>query len=102
MPELASNLFQEHERFRDECERAKRCGIKLYVLVEEIPPEGDLAKWISPSDRYGHPKYRFNVETLKKAANTMTERYGVEFVYCDGRNTGRVLMELLKGGQKDE
>ena len=97
VPEMASNLFQEHERFRDECERAQRCGIKLYVLVEEMPPEGDLSKWASPLDRYGKPKYRFNAETLKKAANTMTERYGVEFVYCDGRSTGKVLLELLKG-----
>ena len=97
IPEMASNIFQEHERFRNECEIAQRCGIKLYILVEEMPPEGDLAKWVPPLDRYGRPKYRFSAETLKKAANTMTERYGVEFVYCDGRSTGKVLLELLKG-----
>ena len=97
IPELASNLFQEHERFRDECERAQRCGIKLYVLIEEMPPEGDLAKWVPPLDRYGRPKYRFSAETLKKASKTMSELYGVEFVYCDGRSTGKVLLELLKG-----
>lgn len=101
VPELASNLFQEHERFRDECERAQRCGIRLIVLVEEIPPGGALENWRSPLGRDGKPKYRFSAETLSKAAKTMSERYGVEFAYCDGRSTGKVLLELLRGGRRN-
>jgi hypothetical protein len=97
VPELASNCFQEHERFRDECQRAQRCGIRLIVLVEEVPPEGDLALWQSPLDRQGRPKYRFDPVTLKKAMETMTERYGVQFRFCDGRSTGKRLIEYLKG-----
>ena len=72
------------------------------ILIEEMPPEGDLAKWVPPLDRYGKPKYRFSAETLKKASKTMSERYGVEFIYCDGRSTGRLLLELLKGVYKNE
>ena len=97
IPELASNCFQEHERFRDECERAKRCNIQLIVLIEEVPPGGDVAQWQSPLDRYGKKKYRFDPVTLSKAMATMTERYGVQFRFCDGRSTGKVLMEYLKG-----
>lgn len=32
--ELAMDVYQEHERFRRECERAQDAGIKLVVLVE--------------------------------------------------------------------
>jgi hypothetical protein len=97
VPELASNCFQEHVRFRDECERAQRCGIRLIVLTEEVPPGGEIRNWVSPLDRSGRPKYLFNPETLQKVTETMTERYGVEFRFCDGRSTGKRLIELLKG-----
>lgn len=97
IPELASNCFQEHERFRDECQRAQRCGIKLIILVEEIPPGGEIAKWRSPLDRYGREKYKFDPARLQKVTETMTERYGVQFRFCDGRSTGKLLIEYLKG-----
>ena len=97
VPEIASNCFQEHERFKAECIKAQECGIKLIVLIEEVPPGGDVARWQSPLDRYGKPKYRFDPGTLAKVMETMTERYGVQFRFCDGRSTGKVLMEILKG-----
>ena len=97
VPEIASNCFQEHERFRAECQQAQECGIRLIVLIEEVPPDGDVAKWQSPLDRYGRPKYKFDPVTLAKVMNTMTERYDVQFRFCDGRSTGRQLIEYLKG-----
>ena len=97
VPEIASNCFQEHERFKAECVKAQECGIRLIVLIEEVPPGGDVARWQSPLDRYGEKKYRFDPVTLSKVMATMTERYGVQFRFCDGRSTGKVLMEFLKG-----
>jgi len=97
VPELASNCFQEHERFRDECERAKRCDIQLIVLTEEVLPGGRLENWRSPMGRDGWPKYRFDPATLKKVMITMQEKYGVKFRFCDGRSTGKLLIEYLKG-----
>ena len=102
VPEIASNCFQEHERFKAECVKAMECGIRLVVLIEEVPPGGDVARWQSPLDRHGEPKYRINPVTLKKVMHTMTERYGVRFMFCDGRSTGRVLMEILKGEKEHE
>lgn len=100
IPEIAGNCFQSHIRFRDECIRAMEFGIKLIVLIEEVPPDGDVARWQSPLDRYGRPKYKFDPETLKKTMETMTERYGVQFRFCDGRSTGKLLIEYLKGERK--
>ena len=97
IPEIASNCFQEHVRFRTECETAQRCGIQLIVLIEEVPPGGDVAKWRSPLDRKGKPRYLFDPGKLAKVMKTMEERYGVRFRFCDGRSTGRLLMEYLKG-----
>lgn len=101
LPELASCCFQEHERFRAECERAQRCGIQLIILTEEVMPGGEIKNWVSPLGRDGNPKYRFDPGTLQKVTETMTERYGVQFRFCDGRSTGKVLLELLRGGNGD-
>ena len=97
VPELASNVFQEHARFRDECERAQRCGITLVVLTEENLPGGRLENWRSPMGRDGLPKYRFDPAVLKKAMITMQDKYGVRFRFCDGRSTGKQLIEYLRG-----
>ena len=97
VPELASNCFQEHDRFREECERAQKCGIQLIVLIEEVLPGGRLENWKSPLGRDGKPKYLFNSLTLRKVMVTMEEKYGVKFWFCDGRSTGKVLLEYLKG-----
>lgn len=95
--EIASNVFQEHDRFRDECIRAQEAGIKLIVLIEEVLPGGLLDNWRSPVGRDGRPLYRFDPKRLKKAMITMQDKYGVKFRFCDGRSTGKVLMEYLRG-----
>ena len=97
IPEIASCCFQEHERFRAECQRAQEYGIRLIILIEEVPPDGDLAKWRSPLDRKGKPRFLFDPGRLKKVMVTMEQKYGVSFRFCDGRSTGRLLMEYLKG-----
>lgn len=97
VPELAGNIFQDHERFRDECERAQKCGIKLIILTEEVLPGGLLENWRSPTGKDGLPRHRFDPAVLKKAMLTMQDKYGCIFRFCDGRSTGKVLMEYLKG-----
>lgn len=97
VPELAMDIFQQHERFRNECETAQRCGITLYILTEEVLPQGRLDLWKSPLDRHGKPRCKFDPAILRKAMFTMQDKYGVRFRFCDGRSTGRVLLEYLKG-----
>ena len=97
VPELASNCFQEHERFREECITAQKCGIQLIVLTEEVLPGGLLENWLSPLGRDGKPRFLFDPARLKKVMLTMQEKYGVKFRFCDGRSTGKVLLEYLKG-----
>jgi hypothetical protein len=95
--ELASCVFQDHERFRDEMIRAQDCGIKLIILTEEVLPGGLLENWRSPMGKDGLPRHKFDPVKLKKAMLTMQEKYGCIFRFCDGRSTGRVLIEYLKG-----
>ena len=90
--ELAGNVFQEHRRFRDECLRAQECDIQLIVLIEEQLPGGRLVNWRPPVG-----SVRFDPATLRKAMITMQQEYGVKFRFCDGRSTGKQLIEYLTG-----
>lgn len=100
VPEIASNVFQEHERFKRECETAQKCGIQLIVLIEEVLPMGRLDCWRSPMGKDGLPRHKFDPVKLRKAMITMQEKYGVSFRFCDGRSTGKELIEYLKGVKK--
>lgn len=98
--ELAMDCFQDHERFREECERAQRCGIKLIVLTEETLPHGRLDHWRPPMGKDGLPACKFDPAVLRKVLITMQDKYDVSFRFCDGRSTGKFLIEYLKGERK--
>ena len=95
--ELAGNCFQEHERFRDECLRAQKCGIRLIVLVEEVLPGGRLDNRRSPIGWDGLPMHKFRPDVLRKVMLTMQDEYGVRFRFCHPSGTGRALIEYLEG-----
>ena len=87
--ELAMDIYQDHERFKRECKRAQDAQIQLYVLTEETLPNGRLDQWQPPEGCKVDPK------NLRRALITMTAKYGVKFLFCDARSTGKVLIDLL-------
>ena len=97
VPELAGNCFQEHDRFREECLRAQKCGIRLIILVEEKLPGGRLDNWRSPIGWDGLPMHKFRPDVLRKVMLTMQEEYGVRFRFCHPNSTGKQLIEYLTG-----
>ena len=100
-------MSNDHRRFRAECQRAKDLGIKLIVLTEEMPPFGRVDLWQVPIwrtsskyHRYGEPMTLVRPEALKKAMQTMAEKYGVKFRFCNRRETPRKVIKYLKGELK--
>lgn len=113
LQELCGNVTQQHKRFRDELVRAKDHGIKLIILVEhgpDIQSLEDVYFWDNPRSvpsiwvmRDGHPvKVAENPRatsgaTLYKSLCTIRDRYGVDFHFCEKKDTGRRIVELLGG-----
>ena len=117
LQEVYSNLIgKDHERFRKECAEAQTCEIKLIVLVEEsgIKCIDDVAHWQNPRrakwfqlnamhkagkclNRVQPKQPPAPSETLMKSMKTMSERYGVEWRFCEKSDTGRVIVEILGG-----
>ena len=96
--EIAQNIGgREHARFREECKLAKRIGATLIILVENT--EGfrsveDVTAWVNPNIN----KTSRSIEgpRLAKAMRTMSERYGVQFLFCAPEESGGIVLELLQ------
>lgn len=116
--EIAQNINgRNHDRFKRECMRARDAGCRLVILVENRDKVGDVdgvRKWMNdhcracgtrrtahcnPYDSQKCPKHgtRKPIQgpRLAKAMSTMSERYGVKFMFCHPRDTARIICELL-------
>jgi ERCC4-type nuclease len=99
--ELAGNLCQQHKRFTAELIRAKEAGIHIVILCEHgggIKTLEDVQKWQYPRLK-DHP-LAMSGDSMFKVMSTMqnSDRYSVEFQFCDKRSTGRRIAEILSGG----
>ena len=118
MGEVYGNLIQDHERFRKECVRAQEDGTLLVILIEN--DEGmrkleDVEGWDNPRVHEYYTNYAWALAARKKGKNvhipappvdnnrlikimeTMTERYGVQWMFCDRAETGAKVVEILSG-----
>ena len=111
LSELCSNVCQQHERFRAELVRAQENEIQLVILCEHgkgVKSLEDVIWWDNPRGvkrmKGADGRWR-NVETkamqgdvLYKILCTMQRKYGVRFLFCDKKETGRRIVEILEAG----
>lgn len=98
--ELCGNVCQQHERFRAELARAQEMGIKITILCEHggnIRSLEDVYFWQNPR-RKKSPK-AMNGDRLFKVLPTMKRKYNVDFQFCDKRQTGKRIVEILNDGE---
>ena len=113
LQELCGNVCQQHERFRAEIIRANEAGIKLVFLCEHgkgIEKLDDVLWWENPRAKKRVKKNGVWVEQEQKVMHgdvlykilcTMQRKYGVEFLFCNKKDTGKQIMEILSNGQRD-
>lgn len=99
--ELASNVFNDHERFRRELIAARDAGCLLVVLTENahgIASLTDLAAWREPAAEFArrrHAQRRIEGSRLAKACATMQAKYGARFEFCAPDESARRIVETL-------
>lgn len=89
--ELANNLGKKHVRFRNELLRARDCGARVVVLVEE---DTALETWT-------HKRTKMTGVQMKKIMETMSEKYPVEWQFCHKKDAGRKIIEILEGAKHE-
>ena len=102
--ELAANCTRDHDRFKRELERAKSVGARLVILVEQnrykdkdqwIHVEGieDIMLWSSPHTTIvGEKVYR--------VLRAWRAKYDIDIQFCDKRQTGKRILDILYGNEK--
>ena len=111
--ELCGNVTQQHERFRRELIRANDAGIRIIVLCEHghgIERMADVYFWENPREKKmkwivedgrprqvpAYPKATTGPQ-LMKTLETIRNKYGAQFAFCDPANTGEMIVRLLGG-----
>lgn len=102
--ELAKNCTAEHDRFRRELERVKTVDAHLVILVEQDRYK-DRGQWIHVNKiedlvRWSSPYTITAGETVYKILAAWQGKYPISFVFCDKRNTGSLITEILYQGKK--
>ena len=97
MDEIAANICgKEHTRSINECKAAKSAGCQLIILVENTVGISDISQvhtWVNPRIIYSDKCVQG--DRLQKAMETISERYGVKFLFCEPADAGRQIKELL-------
>lgn len=94
--EVCGNLTRatEHERLKREIARGKEIGCKRFIFLikeQKISSLQDVTSWSST-------RTKVKGETLMKIMQTMSEKYGVEFIFTTKEKAGAKIIDLLKGG----
>lgn len=97
MDEIAGNICgKDHKRFIAECKAARAAGCALIILVENtvgITEVSEVHTWINPRAIYSSKCVQG--DRLQKAMETISERYGVRFMFCNPEKAGEKIKELL-------
>lgn len=98
LDEIANNICgKEHKRFINECKAAKAANCKLYILVENTLGINDVSqvhRWENPRSIYSPNCVQG--PRLQKAMETISERYGVTFLFCDPVRSAEIIRELIE------
>lgn len=91
--ELCGNLasLKEHERVKREIARAREIGCERFIFLikeQKIKAIDEVANWSSS-------RTKVKGETLMKIMKTMSERYGVEFIFTTKEKAGEKILKLL-------
>ena len=102
MVEVSQDIFQDHKRFRAECELAKDCEIRLVVLIEDntVSNYEELLQWVNPQPN--RSALTPNGERCYKVMKAMEYSYGVEFQFCKKKDTGKRILQILTEGQHEK
>lgn len=86
LDELAACFTRGRERFQREFERAGDNNAKLYLLIEN-------GSWDMIYD--GQYRSKFSPKAFVASLTAWQVRYGLTVVFCEARNSGKLIKEIL-------
>lgn len=121
LQELYGNVCAQHERFKRELLKPINNQSKLVILCEHgddvkcledvyffYQPEMERFRWVTRNinGRTIRMRERYMQKEIKgislfRSLCTIRDRYNVQFEFCDKKDTGKRIMEILSDGQRN-
>lgn len=101
--EIIGNVTKDHKRFVAECDLAAESDIKLIILIENtdnVTCINDLYKWYNIRLKWS-PKATTG-RMLAKILTGIEYRHNVKFEFCKPIESGKRIIELLGGENRNE
>ena len=98
--ETANCCVQDRPRFMREVERCTRAGCHMIVLIEHSPQIRtleDVIRWKNPRLRVS--PLAVSGDRLFRIMKAMEIKYGIEWQSCGKAQTGKRIIELLRGDE---
>lgn len=101
--ELVANCTRDHDRFKRELERAKAVGARLIILVEQNRYK-DRDKWIHVEGiedimLWSSPHTTIVGEKVYRVLRAWMAKYDIDVQFCDKRQTGKKILEIIYGNE---
>ena len=101
--ELAANCTRDHDRFKRELGRAKSVGARLIILVEQNRYK-DRDKWIHVETiedlmLWSSPHTTIVGEKVYRVLRAWKSKYDIDVQFCDKRQTGERILDILYGNE---
>lgn len=99
LAEIGNNIcgsVSERKRFAAECIKAKEAGCKLIFLIEQ--KNVHTITELFGKHIYLHNGRLLSGDQLATAMHVMSERYGCSFMFCDPKDSARIITEILENG----
>lgn len=95
--ELTTDFFSKTSlaRFQRECKRAKKLGLKLYILTEQPMTKEKLLKWKSKKDVNGKLLTKATGKAIYNKMQIYSLMFGVYWRFCRKDKTGKEIIKLL-------
>lgn len=99
--EIAQNCTRGHDRFKRELERAHAAGARLVILIEQNRYK-DRGEWIHVEDisdlmLWSSPHTTIRGEKVFRVLASWKAKYDIDIQFCDKRQTGKKIMEIIYG-----
>ena len=100
--EIAQNCTSGHDRFKRELQRLDDMGAKMFVLIEKDKIDGriirdidDVMMWVPKFSTVEGPR-------IYKVMNAWEHKHNIRFVFCNKKDTGKVIVKILKEGWDEQ
>lgn len=96
--EIAANLCntQSHDRVKREIFKGQELGAKEFIFLIN----GGKVKTIQDLEKWSSKRTKVKGSTLLKIMQTMKEKYGVRFIFCERKKMGERIIQLLGGNDE--